>query len=35
MVDSEVSVEEAINDSSKVLKNKVDSCRLMIEQLVS
>ena len=34
MVDSEVSVEEAINDSSKVLKNKVDSCRLMIEQLV-
>ena len=34
LVDSNVSFEEAVKEPAKVLKNKVDSCRLMIEQLL-
>ena len=34
MVDSKVSLQESISNPKKVLKNKVDSCRLMIEQLL-
>ena len=34
LVDSNVSIQVAMEEPAKVLKNKVDSCRLMIEQLL-